>query len=652
MVNTKIKVLNVEDDEVDQLAFKRLLEEERLPYDCVFVNSISKAKTALESEKFDIVISDYNLGDGTVFDITDLKLKTPIIVVTGAGDEAIAVKLMKAGVYDYLIKDPDRNYLEVMSMVLDKTIIQKNSEEKFIMLSHAIMSITDSVYITDMDDNIIYVNKAFCKTYDYTDEEEMLGQKSHILWEMGSENEEELENKITEVSGNNELWHKRKDGSPFPIFLSRSTILDEYENKVAVVRVVRDITERKQAEEQLRRAHMETERLLSSISSILIGINADYKINRWNSSAEQIFGISADNVVGSPFLNCGIQWDWNEIVDRITQSRELGEPTRCEEIRYTRPNGEEGFLTVTLNPVISHTTMFSGLLLLASEITVRKHLELQLAQAQKLESVGQLAAGIAHEINTPIQYLGDNTSFLFDAFTDLNKLLKKYGEVCHVNKSGTIDSKLIQEVDAVTEEVDLDYLLEEIPTAIEQSQEGVERVSSIVRAMKEFSHPGSAEKTLTDLNKALENTITVARNEWKYVADVVTDFDPSLPFVPCLPGEINQVFLNVIVNAAQAIAAVVKKGPSKKGTITIGTSHENDWAEITIADTGMGIPKKTSSKIFDPFFTTKEVGKGTGQGLAISHNVVVEKHGGSIDCETKLNKGTTFIIRLPTNHQD
>jgi len=165
--------------------------------------------------------------------------------------------------------------------------------------------------------------------------------------------------------------------------------------------------------------------------------------------------------------------------------------------------------------------------------------------------------------------------------------------------------------------------------------------------MKEFSHPGSEEKTLTDINKALESTITVSRNEWKYVAELETEFDPNMPAVPCLPGELNQVFLNLIINAAHAIADVVKDKGEEKGEIKVSTLAKEDCVEVRISDTGMGIPPEIRKKVFDPFFTTKEVGKGTGQGLAISHNVVNDKHGGDLTFETEVGKGTTFIVRLP-----
>lgn len=266
-------------------------------------------------------------------------------------------------------------------------------------------------------------------------------------------------------------------------------------------------------------------------------------------------------------------------------------------------------------------------------------------QAQKLESIGQLAAGIAHEINTPIQYVGDNTRFLQDSFHDLIRLFEKYKKLLEASNSWNVKDPLISDIEAMAEEIDIEYLIEEIPQAVHQSLDGINRVANIVRAMKEFAHPGVEEKTFIDVNKAIENTVIVARNEWKYVAEMITDFDSSLPLVPCLPGDFNQVILNMIVNASHAIADV--NGSGNKGVIKICTSHSDDCAEIRISDTGTGIPDAAISKIFDPFFTTKEVGKGTGQGLAISYDVIVKKHGGTITFDTKIGKGTTFIIRFP-----
>jgi len=277
----------------------------------------------------------------------------------------------------------------------------------------------------------------------------------------------------------------------------------------------------------------------------------------------------------------------------------------------------------------------------------RKLMEIQLRQAQKLESIGQLAAGIAHEINTPTQYIGDNIRFLQASFAELESAHHALYDLMVANKSGHASPSLIAGTEASLARTDLGFLLEEIPKAVAQTLEGVDRVAKIVRAMKDFSHPGTGEKVLVNLNHALDTTLTVARNEWKYVAKVETDFDPALPSLPCLPGELNQVLLNLIVNAAHAIADVVADDAERKGVITASTRSLGEWAEIRIKDTGRGIPEQIRHKIYDPFFTTKPVGKGTGQGLAIAHAVIVDQHGGTLSFETEMGVGTTFIIRLP-----
>jgi len=281
------------------------------------------------------------------------------------------------------------------------------------------------------------------------------------------------------------------------------------------------------------------------------------------------------------------------------------------------------------------------------DVTERKVLGERLQQAQKLESVGQLAAGIAHEINTPIQYIGDNVRFLKDAFEEL-VLAGNLSEAG--GRQGTWSSPK-QETESQVAEASSDantqYLLQEIPRAIDQTLEGVARVATLISAMKDFSHPGTNIKIPLDLNRAILSTITITRNEWKYVAEVGTDLDEDLPMVDCLPGEFNQVILNIVVNAAHAIGDVIDGTSTDKGKISVSTRNHPQYVEIRIKDTGSGIPADARLRIFDPFFTTKEIGKGTGQGLAIARSIIVDQHNGSINFETSVGKGTTFIIRLP-----
>jgi len=273
----------------------------------------------------------------------------------------------------------------------------------------------------------------------------------------------------------------------------------------------------------------------------------------------------------------------------------------------------------------------------------KEHLQSQLLHAQKLESVGQLAAGIAHEINTPMQFISTNMEFLEEASRGMAAIHRSIQEI-----RDAAPPEIAEKLQSALEEADLDYLVEEVPTAINQSKDGISRVTSIVKAMKEFSHPSSREKENVVVNSIIETTILVARNEWKYVSDVTTDLAVDLPAAPCLVDEMGQVILNLLTNAAQAIGEKIGRNPvGEKGEIHISTKVVDSFVEIRIRDTGAGIPVGIRERIFDPFFTTKEVGRGTGQGLAISHDVVTQKHGGTLTFETEEGTGTTFIIRLP-----
>ena len=390
-----------------------------------------------------------------------------------------------------------------------------------------------------------------------------------------------------------------------------------------------------------------TQAILDTAAEGIITIDQQGIIESFNPAAERIFGHASAEVIGqnikmlmpSPHRELH---DWY-LANYLTTGRSqvLGIE---REIQGLRKDGTTFPIEVSISELlVDERRIFTGIV---RDVTRRKQLETQLAHAQKMESVGQLAAGMAHEINTPIQFVGDNTRFLRDAFGDLDQLLLLYEQLEQVCKDGEPPLALLRQIRETLENKDLAFVREEIPKALDQTLEGAERVARIVRAMREFSHPGSQEKQEVDLNRAIESTTIVTRNEWKYIADLITDFDPDLPPVPCLADDFNQVILNLIVNAAHAISECVGDS-GKKGTIEISTRAQNDCVEIRVADTGGGIPAEYRSRIFDPFFTTKPLGKGTGQGLAIAYSVIVDKHGGTIDFVTEEGEGTTFILRLP-----
>jgi signal transduction histidine kinase len=280
-------------------------------------------------------------------------------------------------------------------------------------------------------------------------------------------------------------------------------------------------------------------------------------------------------------------------------------------------------------------------------LTSLRETQAELLHSQKLASVGQLAAGIAHEINTPTQFIADNVEFLRTGVRDLLTLLTAYRSIIVQSAGSTTAPGVLAQLEETEKDLDLAFLRSEVPGAIDQALEGTGRIAEIVKAMKQFAHPEQGELTHTDLNECIRSTVTVARSEWKYVAELELDLDPTLPLVPCLPGEFNQVMLNLVVNAAQAIGDAGGTKSGHKGHIRINSHVRDDQVEISVDDTGTGIPAEIQGRIFEPFFTTKEVGRGTGQGLAIAHSVIVHKLRGSLTFKTEVGRGTTFLIRLP-----
>ena len=415
-----------------------------------------------------------------------------------------------------------------------------------------------------------------------------------------------------------------------------------------LVGIARDITERMQAEETLRASEERYRELFENASDIVYTTGLDTRLTSLNRVGRKILGYSAEEATQLT-LEQLVTPKHRELI-KLSRKRLLaGVSDIGIEVEVTTKDGRRVLLEVSPRLIYKDGKPV-GVQGIARDITGRDAAELELRHAQKLESVGRLASGIAHEINTPIQFVGDNTRFLQDSFGGLQTLLTKYQELRDAVDSGAVSPELLKEVRDAEEGSDCVYLLEEIPKALTQTLDGVTRVATIVRAMKEFAHPESKELAAADLNRALLSTLTVARNELKYVADVETEFG-ELPLVVCNIGDMNQVFLNLLVNAAHAIGESTK-GTGQKGQIRVRTVSEGDAVLVSISDTGCGIPEANRTKVFDPFFTTKEVGRGTGQGLAIARSVVVDRHKGALTFESEVGKGTTFYIRLPIDPGD
>ena len=539
---------------------------------------------------------------------------------------------------------------EEQGRIHDRTCVPAGTGDQIRLLAQALRCMDECVSITDSTDRILFVNAAFLRTYGY-EQDELLGQ--HIDIVRGNPRLEggvaQILKRTLEGEWRGLLWNRRKDGTEFPISLSTAVVRDESGAPLALIGVARDLTASQRAEERLRESERNYRQLYERMTDAFVQVDITGHVRESNGAYQRMLGYSPEELAQLTYLDLTPE-KWHQREARIFKEQVLTRGSSdLYEKEYRKKDGS--IFPVELRKILirDESDQPVGMWAVVRDVSERKRTEAELHQAQRLESVGQLAAGIAHEINTPTQFVGDNLRFLDDAFKSRELVFAKYEQLRQAAESGEIPAGLLAELRQAMIDADFHYFCEEIPRALTQSLDGVERVAAIVRAMKEFAHPGRNERGAADLNKALANTLMVARNEIKYVADVETDFG-ELPPVICHVAEINQVFLNLLINAGHAISDVVNQ-TGKKGQILIQTRRVENRVVISISDTGCGIPEAIRSKVFDPFFTTKEVGRGTGQGLAIARSIVVEKHGGSLAFEPNGTQGTTFIISLPLDFE-
>lgn len=414
-----------------------------------------------------------------------------------------------------------------------------------------------------------------------------------------------------------------------------------------MILVSREITERKQAEDSLQSEREQLAVTLRSITDGVISTDLQKRIVLMNKVAEELTGWTLAEAQSRPIeeifcanINCGEHCRENGLLSSNCSVQQQG-------IQLLKRNGETMSIEASCAPIRHFDNSVTGHIVVFRDQTEKQRLQAQVALSSKLQSIGQLAAGIAHEINTPMQFISDNTNFVLKAYNDFMPLdlLRRELEV-NCREAGYFPEQ-VKAIETMWKDIDADYILTELPAAIKETVSGIERVTKLVQAMKTFSHPTQGKIQFCDLNQSLEATVNVSRNEWKYVADLQLDLDPALPPVPCLMDELNQVVLNMITNSVDAIKDVIATGSDHKGLIQIATRLEGNEVHISIKDSGKGMPEEVLRKIFDPFFTTKEPGRGTGQGLAISHDIIVNKHKGRVDVKSEVNQGTQFTIVLP-----
>ncbi|HKG23253.1 MAG TPA: response regulator, partial [Blastocatellia bacterium] len=580
-----LKVLLVEDDRVDQMAFKRMVEEQGLDYDYRIAGSAAEARSALSSERFDVVIADYFLGDGTAFDLFGHIIDSPFIIATGTGAEDVAVKAMKAGAYDYLIKDLDRNYLRVLPVTVERAVARKRSESQFRVLSHAVMSISDSVYITDMEDRIIFVNKAFREAYGY-DEEGIIGRESAILGPTGWKGD---------------FTHARRDGGEFPVSLSRSIIRDEQGNEIAIVCVARDFTERRRAEHALRDSEKRYRDLVENSLGLICTHELDGRLITVNPAAARTLGYEPEELIGrnlKELIAPGSRRFFHHYLEGIARNASdsglmhvVTRDGRERTWEYRNLRCEEAGKTPY---VLGH----------AHDITELNHARQAAMESARMKS--EFLANMSHEIRTPMNAIIGMTGLLLD--TGLSPEQQEFAE--------TVRSSA-------------DALL------------------TIINDILDFSKIEAGKLTFEtldfDLRTAVEGAVDLlapqAEGQGNELASLVYSNVPTL--LRGDPGRLRQVLANLLSNAIK----FTERGEVVAHVSLESESPSHVVVRFSIRDTGIGIAGEEQQRLFKAFSqadgsTTRRYG-GTGLGLAISKRLV-EMMRGEIGVTSAPGEGSTF----------
>jgi len=565
-------------------------------------------------------------------------------------------------------------------VIVARDISREKEFEEYRVQSAALAATVNAIAILDGDGKIQWVNQAFVEMTGYS-LGDVHGESLRVL-KSGKQSKAFYQDLWSTVLAGKywagDLINRHKDGTLYNEHQTVTPIEDNGSISHFIV-VKQDITLRKRQEEELRKLNEELESRIEQrtqhlareveerhqaemavrageklLKSLLKGIGAAFLIFDpehgtlvgLNVVAEEMFGIVRDEAIGAQCEELFSLFD-----EKTRQCVCINKGLLNADDEILIQTGAGGSIFVDRHVLSTQIQGREHLAVVLFDITEKKSLERQLSIAQKLESIGQLASGIAHEINTPTQYVGDSIQFTRESIKDLGGIIQAYEQLAQRCREQDTHSDILTVIDDALEEGDMEFLAEELPKAFERAADGVARISEIVKAMRTFSHPGSGEFKPVNLNDTIRTTLTVARNEWKYVANLDEQLDPDLPPIKGMSGELNQVILNLVVNAAHAIEEKVAHS-GEKGIISVKTRWGDGMAELIVADTGVGIPAERVTRIFDPFFTTKDVGKGSGQGLAIAHDVIVGKHGGSIDVKSTQGEGTEFVVRLKLHGGD
>ena len=511
------------------------------------------------------------------------------------------------------------------------------------LLKALLETTTDQVYFKDLESRFVRASRALASKLGLDGPDELIGKTDFDVFSAEHAGEAFADEQRIIRTGEpisdieeRETW---ADTHVAWVSTSKFPLLDERGEVIGTFGISRDITNRKRTEEGLRESEERWRTLLANAQEMIVVVDGEGRVAYCSPSIQRWLGYDPKELVALP----------SHPDDEVALARALADVTPDGPVWLAHRLGhrdgswqafESSFVCLREQPVVGAVLITSrdvtDRLALEQE---RERLDFERRLSQRLQAVGQLAAGIAHEINTPVQFVGDSVKFLQEAAGELRELMQSYrewllgdGDVTH------------EQVIAAERDVDLEYLDERVPAAFDRTLEGVARVAEIVQAMQRFAHPSGVRIAPADLGEAIETTLAVCRSEYKYIADVTLSLE-ALPPVTCNVGDLNQVFLNLIVNAAHAIEDRFADS-GQRGAITISTRALGDDVMIQIADDGAGIPLEVQDRIYEPFFTTKDVGRGTGQGLAIARTIV-EQHAGTLECASAPGAGTRFTITLP-----